>query len=464
MLHPQRIRFKSLAISVYLALVGCGTSVELYTSPDLDLPEVPAGVSQVVSQKDWWLAFQDPVLNTFVNESLKHNWDLVKASANVAQARENFVGAQALTSPSVNAGINYSASRRKLGIGTTEAEFNKVTRTVTTNLALGWEMDIWGRIEHMNDAAKARFISSELMREAMQLSVTSLVVDAYFQLRTLQSKLQAMQEFSETVELISSLELRRWKSGLGTEFTYRQTEIDLMSAKSNVLLLQEAVGKSSLVLQALLGRSPRDISVLAPAADHSIQVTSVPHVLDTKILLRRPDVASAEWALKAAFADVNATRAERYPRLGLSVIGGLLSSSSTWVSGTPSWLDTGLTSSVPFIDGGLNASKVNAGIARRDYAKAQYHQAVLQAYTDLHQAVLEQNTSDKQVTLVSNELALRKQMLTFTQKSQSLGRVSLYEVYSEKLKVLQIQMALSDAKQAQWLSRSHFYKAIGGGI
>jgi outer membrane protein TolC len=82
----------------------------------------------------------------------------------------------------------------------------------------------------------------------------------------------------------------------------------------------------------------------------------------------------------------------------------------------------------------------------------------------LHQAVLEQNTSDKQVALVSNELALRKQMLTLIQKSQKLGRVSLYEVYSEKLKVLQLQMALSDAKQAQWLSRSHFYKAIGGGV
>jgi multidrug efflux system outer membrane protein len=464
MLHPHRICFKSLAVSVYLALVGCGTSVELYTSPDLNLPEVPAGVSQQVLQKDWWLVFEDPVLNTFVNESLKHNWDLVKASANVAQARENLAGAQALTSPNVNVGINYSASRRKFGTGTTEAEFNKVTRTVTANLALGWEMDIWGRIEHMNDAAKARFFSSELMREAMQLSVASLVVDAYFQLRTLQNKLQAMQEFSENVELISSLELRRWKSGLGTEFAYRQTEIDLMSAKSNVLLLQEAISKSSLVLQTLLGRYPRDISLLLPLTDHSIQVTPAPHVLDTKILLRRPDVASAEWALRAAFADVNATRAERYPRLGLSIIGGLVSSSSTWVSGTPSWLDTGLASSVPLTDGGLNASKVNAGIARRDYAKAQYHQAVLQAYTDLYQAVLEQNTSDEQVSLVTNELALRKQMLSFTQKSQSLGRVSQYEVYLEKLKVLQLQVALSDAKQAQWLSRSHFFKAIGGGI
>jgi outer membrane protein TolC len=89
---------------------------------------------------------------------------------------------------------------------------------------------------------------------------------------------------------------------------------------------------------------------------------------------------------------------------------------------------------------------------------------VLQAYTDLYQAVLEQNTSDEQVSLVTNELALRKQMLSFTQKSQSLGRVSQYEVYLEKLKVLQLQVALSDAKQAQWLSRSHFFKAIGGGI
>lgn len=464
MFHPQKIRLKPLVFSACLCLAGCATSVDQYTSPDINFPQVPEGVSQTISQKNWWLIFQDPVLDGFVNEALKYNWNLVKANSDVAQARESFLGAQALSSPSLGTGINASASRRKLGIGTTETEFNKVTRTVTANLVLGWEVDIWGRIEHMNEGAKARFISSELMREALQLSVASLVVDAYFQMRTLQTKLQVMQEFAANVQSISDLERRRWNSGLGTELAYRQTEIDLISAKSNVLMLQEAVAKSGLALQTLLGRSPSEISELPSLVTHPIQTVSAPDVLDTKILLRRPDIAAAEWGLKAAYADVNATRAERYPRLGLSVIGGLLSSSSAWVSGTPSWLDIGLSSNASLMDGGLNASKVNASIARRDYAKAQYHQTVLQAYSDLHQAVLEQKTSDKQVDLVTTELGLRRQILTLTQKSHQSGRVSQYEVLSEKLKVLQLQMTLCDAKQSQWLSRSHFYKAIGGGI
>lgn len=464
MSHPPGYRFKFLVLNACLCILGCSTTVEPYASPDLDLPELPAGISQSISRDDWWLVFQDPVLNELVSEALKNNWDIVKAGTSVAQARENLSGAQALSAPNLSAGVNYSASRRKLDSAKTETEFNKVTRTSTGNIALGWELDIWGRMEHMSEAAKARFVSSELMYKAAQLSITSLVVDTYFQLRILQNKTQLMQEMVEVMQNISALELRRWKSGLGTESAYRQTEIDLMSAKVNVLLLQEAAGKSGVALQAILGKSPRDLSAPHYAANLAIDATPLPDELDTKILLRRPDVAAAEWGLKAAYADVNATRAERYPRLGLSAIVGVLSSSSTWVSGTPIWLDTGLSSGVSLIDGGLNVSKVNASIARRDYAKAQYHQAVLQAYTDLHKAVLEQKTSDKQLAYVTSELVLRKQILAFVHKSHRVGRVSQYEVQAEILKVLQLELALSDAKQAQLLSRSHFYKAIGGGV
>ena len=103
-------------------------------------------------------------------------------------------------------------------------------------------------------------------------------------------------------------------------------------------------------------------------------------------------------------------------------------------------------------------------MARRDYAKAQYHQAVLMAYRDLHEAVLFQRASDAQLESVEDELLLRQRSLALTQKSHDAGRSSQYEVLSEKIKVLQAQWALSDAQQAQWLSRSRFYKAIGGNL
>ena len=146
------------------------------------------------------------------------------------------------------------------------------------------------------------------------------------------------------------------------------------------------------------------------------------------------------------------------------MVTGLLTSSSTWVSNSPSWLDTGLTASAPLWDGGFAASKADASVARRNHAKAQYHQAVLLAYRDLQEAVLAQTSSDAQAALVESELKLRQQSLALTQKSREAGRSSQYEVLSEKIKVLQAQLALCDAQQAQWLSRVHFYKAIGGSL
>ncbi|TDR30765.1 efflux transporter outer membrane subunit [Hydromonas duriensis] len=447
-----------------LFLLGCSHLSEDYKAPDLELPSVPEGVKQSISSTSWWASFGDPVLNGWEQEALAHNWDLVKAYARMEEARAGLASTQSLITPRVDVVGGLSGSRYKVGTNTSVDELNRLTRSASVGLALNWELDVWGRVKQLNEGAKARWSSSELMQDATALSISGLVADTYFQWRTLQSKLAITRDAVEQLKKITDLERRRWKAGLGTELSYSQSLAELDSVESKLPLLVEAVGRAELALQVLAGRPPRDIEQALPKKTAAIKVPATPKVLDTQLLLRRPDVAAAEWALKAAYADVNVSRLERYPRLNLSILGGLLASSSAAIAGVPLWLDTGLNAAAPLFDGGLNASKVDASLARRDYAKAQYHQAVLQAYRDLQEAVLAQTSSDRYVLMVEKELASRERALQLTQKSRDAGRSSQYEVLAEQLKVLQAKLTLSDAKQAQWLSRSHFFKAIGGNL
>jgi multidrug efflux system outer membrane protein len=452
-------------IGIYvMVLSGCVGIADPYQSPELDLPAVPEGIKQKISSASWWRSFNDETLTAWVEDALRNNWDLARARARMEEAKASLGSAEALNTPRLDGAVGVSGTRRKFGSNTTSEEFNGVTRTATVGLSLGWELDVWGRVDQMNQSARARYVSSELMRDAAALSVAGLVADTYFQWRTLETKYQITKDAIVQLQAICDLEKRRWQAGLGTELAYQQSLAELASTQAKLPLLEDAKGRSAVALQVLAGRGPRVLDPHMESKKTVIRAPDIPEVLDTQILLRRPDVAAAEWALKAAYSDVNASRAERYPRLSLSVVTGLLTSNSSWVSGTPSWLDTGLNATAPVWDGGMAASKVEASVARRSNATAQYHQSVLQAYRDLQEAVLSQKTSDMQFNLTQSELRLREQSLRFVQKSHAAGQKNLYEVLNEKIKVLQVQLALSDAQQAQWLSRTHFYKAIGGSL
>lgn len=193
-------------------------------------------------------------------------------------------------------------------------------------------------------------------------------------------------------------------------------------------------------------------------------VPDTPREFDAALLLRRPDVASAEQMLVAAHADVNATRAERYPRLNLSLLAGLIASSSNLITGFPLFWDAAAGLSGPIYDAGLIQSKVDGAEARKERAVAQYRYAVSVAFRDTYEAMILRNTSDSQVASSEAEVATRKQSLILTQKSYDAGRSSKFEVLSESIKVLNAQLSLADARQNQLLARSQYYKALGGGF
>jgi multidrug efflux system outer membrane protein len=190
----------------------------------------------------------------------------------------------------------------------------------------------------------------------------------------------------------------------------------------------------------------------------------LPSVVDTRVLLRRPDVAAAEWGVQAEHANWNVSQAQRYPRLSLNLVGGLLASSSALISGLPLSFEASAGAGVPIFDGGALDAQVQAAQARRERAVVQYRQTVMQAHREVHDAVLQVHSSDRHAAALLKELGLRQQALALAQRSYQAGRSSQYEVLSETVKVLQVQWAMSDTRQSQWVARSQFYKAMGGGL
>jgi len=444
-----------------LGLAGCSVIWPAYEAPPVDVP--PAALKPLSIDRQWWKAFGDPVLDQLVDEALVNNLDLAKAAANIEEARANAGAARALLSPRVDGMAKGAVSQRQLNLTMTEDDFNKTSGMAAAGVAVNWEIDLWDRIRQTNDAALARLAASEHTRNAVALSVSSSVVDAYLQLRTLDAKLVMTRRAAADLKYAANLEYRRWKAEAGTELAYRQSLAEWSATEARIPNIEAAIGRTELALHILVGRSPRQMTEHLPRSSQP-RVPDTPREFDSALLMRRPDVASAEQMLVAAHADLNATRAERYPRLNLALLAGLIASTTGAITGFPLFVDASAVLSGPIYDAGLVKSKGEGAEARREKAVAHYRYTVSVAFRDTYEAMVLRETSDRQVATSEAEVATRKQSLSLTQKSYDAGRSSKFEVLGESIKVLNAELALADARQNQLQARSQYYKALGGGF
>jgi multidrug efflux system outer membrane protein len=448
-------------MNAVLSMAGCSAVWPVHETPKVDVP--PAAIKPLSIDRQWWKAFGDPALDLLVQDALLNNFDLAKAAANIDEARANAGAARALLSPRVDGVAKLGATQRQLTYATNDEDLNKVTSSASVGAAVNWEIDLWDRIRQMNDAALARLLASEHTRNATALSISSAVVDTYLQLRTLDTKLTITHDAAGNLKYAANLEFRRWKAEAGTEMAYRQSLAELAATEARIPAIESAIAKTELALQLLVGRSPRQMAEpLARGAQPKVPET--PREFDSALLLRRPDVASAEQLLVAAHADVNVARAERYPRLNLSLLAGLIASSSGLITGFPLFWDASAGLTGPIYDAGLVQSKTEGAEARRERAVAHYRYTVSLAFRETFEAMVLRETSDSQVASSENEVATRKKSLALMQKSYDAGRSSKFEVLSESIKVLNAELSLADARQNQLAARSQYYKALGGGF
>lgn len=452
---------RPLALAIALSVAGCSVLEPAYVAPVIDLPA--AATTPMSIDRQWWKSFGDPVLDQLVDEALINNMDLAKAAANVEEARANAGVARAMLSPRVDGVAKIGATQRQLTFAIDENEINKTTGSAAVGAGVSWEIDLWGRIRQMNDAALARLGASEHARNANVLAVSSAVTDIYIQLRALDAKLLMTRKAASDLKYASNLEYRRWKAEAGTELAYRQSQAELSATEARIPAIETAIAQTELGLQLLVGRSPRQMAEHLPRGVE-LKVPQTPREFDSALLMRRPDVVSAEQLLIASNADVNATRAERYPRLNLSLLAGLIASTSGLISGFPLFIDAGAGLTGSIYDAGLVQSKTEAAEARREKAVAHYRYTVSVAFRDTYEAMVLRDTSDSQVASSETEVATRKISLALTQKSYDAGRSSKFEVLGESIKVLNAELALADARQNQLIARSRFYKALGGGF
>ena len=357
--------------------------------------------------------FHDPKLVALIDQALANNQDLKAALANVRIARGQVAVARAALVPTVsgvagyNTGDNSNETRQNNGSnGTTGgggggtgngASTGGRYQTYTAELSASWEIDLFGRLRSLSNAAFDQYLATEAAQRGARLTLIAGVANAYLTLAADRSLLAIAQQ--TTVSAGKSVDLTRslLTGGVRPRTDLRQAETILDQAQADQASLETAVAVDRDALQLLVGAPVTDD--LLPPSIESIdgQLAEVPAGLDSSILLRRPDVVQAEYGLRAANAQIGAARAAFFPRISLTALAGFASAglSNLFQHDAFTW-NVAPTATQPIFN--LTAiGNLRVVRAQRELALATYQKAIQSAFRDIADALARRATIDTQL-------------------------------------------------------------------
>ncbi len=462
-----RVACSLVACSLVAGLAGCVDLAPAYRRPDAPTAATwdargaggteADGMAASASRVEWSTFIVDERLREVVARSLAGNRDLRIAALDVERARALYRVQRSARLPSLVASASIVRTRLD--------GFTANSDTATVGVP-GYEIDLFGRLQNLSDAALAAYFSTAATRRGTQVLVVSEVADAWLTLAADEERLAVTRQTLDSQQRTLELTIRIRALGATTGLAVAQVRSTVEAARVQVAQLQTTVAQDRDALDLLIG-APFD-EALAPGprvpAD-AATLFDVPRDLPSTVLLERPDVMAAEQNLKAAHANIGAARAAFFPRIALTGSVGRSSVALNGLFGGGSGLGWtfGPSLSVPIFDGGFNAANLAIAEVDRDVAVASYERAVQTAFREVADVLAARRTLDERI---AGQQALVGALETTLRLSDAVFR----EGGSTYLTVLDAERSLYGAQQTmislkleEQTSRVALYKALGGG-
>ena len=436
-------------------------------TPDLRIPAsfrsdtAPHGAS--FGDKSWRKVFSDSTLHNLIVRALKNNPDLVAATYRIEEARARAGSARANWFPTLdgNAGAFAEGISRNTGNGASSGDRNSESYNLTGFLS--WELDLWGGIARDNQAARARLLESEYLRDAVQTSLIASVATAYIDLQNLDERLAIARRTVDSRKGSLDLVGARRDGGVSSDLEVGQAEALLSQAQILIPTTERGIAEKENEIRVLLGEYPGNIT-RGGSLDRLDAAFRIASGLPSSLMARRPDISAADQSFQAATADIGVAEALRFPRLSLTGQGGVISSDlGKLLQGGSAAYSIGPQLAGPIFDAGRSGFRVKAAQARAKIALAAYQKSVQQAFRE---------TADSLIAYQkTGEIIAEQTKLVTSQKSVSVialdrfqgGASSYLEVLDAERELFSAELDLADARSNRLRAVVQAYRALGGG-
>ena len=465
----------SLAAVLAVPLAGCSMAPK-YERPTPQLPVqwASGAASQLQAQDqlqvqanatvpDWRQIITDKPMAQVVELALQGNRDLRVAALKIEKAQAQYRIQRADLLPKINGTAGADMQR-------TPATLSGAGHAVTTHaysVGLGFssfELDLFGRIQSLKDAALEEFLSTEASRKSVELSLVAEVATAYLTLAADREHLALAQEILSTERDSFEIIRQRLDFGVSNELDLSRAQTTVDTARVQVAAYTAQVTADENLLALLVGMPLAPELLPAKSLAEVAPLLPVPAGLPSEVLTRRPDVQSAEHQLKGANANIGAARARHFPSISIT---GAFGSASNEINGLFK-SGSGLWSfapqiTLPIFQAGAISAGVKVAETDRDIMVAQYEKAVQTAFREVSDC-LAQGAS------LAEQVAAQSSLSKATGTSYELSTLRYEAGVDGFLSKLDAQRSYASARQnlisarlARTSNTLTLYKALGGG-
>ena len=481
-----RLLRPAIALAALLSVAACSFTPQ-YQRPALAVPDqlplAPANAAATpapaVAELPWTTYFPDTRLQGLIRQALDQNRDLRVAMLTIEQWRATYQIQNADRFPTLSGAV--SGSR-----GPSSTPPNDITTTATAGVTVSaYELDLFGRVKALSEAASAQVLASEEARKTAHISLVAAVANAYYALWADRWQLALAEQTLQAREASFKLFKLKFDHGVLNELDLSSSQSLVEAARVTRAQAQRQWAQDLNALNLLLGSTaPADLlppvpqidaqavgrSADAKAASQAVLaalwpgLSELPVGLSSDVLLQRPDIAQAEQQLIAANANIGAARAARFPRISLTASAGVVSDSLSGLfdDGRTAW-SFAPSLSVPIFDAGRAKAGVAVAEVKRDIAVAQYDKAVQTAFKEVADALVARRSYAEQAEAQLAQAQAEATRLRLSTLRYDNGVSSQLDLLDAQRALFNTQQALIAAQLARQQAHIGVYKALGGG-
>jgi NodT family efflux transporter outer membrane factor (OMF) lipoprotein len=449
-----------------LLLAGCAVGPN-YKRPDVSIPanfrgaaDQPSGPASLADTK-WPELFQDEVLKQLVSTALQDNFDLRIATQRILEARAQLRITRSQLLPTLDATAQFNSVRTSqrgaIRFPIPDVSFTQV------GFSLGWELDVWGRIRRLTEAARAQYLATEEARRGVVTTLVADVTTTYFELRELDLELSIARQTLDIAQNSLRLTTVRRNRGVATGLDVHQADVFLYTATAQIAATERAIAQTENAINLLQGRNPGDVQRGKPLSEFAVPA-QVPPGLPSSLLERRPDIRVAEQNLIAANAEIGAAKAQYFPQITLTGLLGAQSNalSSLFTGPGRSW-NFAPAATLPIFNAGRLRANVRLTEALREESLISYQKSIQTAFREVADALAAYRKTSEQRAQEELLVAALKETERLSTLRYRGGLDSYLQVLDAERNLFQGQLALAQLQREELLTVVQLYRALGGG-
>lgn len=465
---------KTVLATVCAMLTACAPSFPLLSvnkplpaqTPAVEIPEgvTPMGL-QAAQNESWWLSLNSPELTAVIEQALVNNTDVRLANEQLNEAGAQLGIAKSARWPAIYGQITETRNRPSQVGSVPVLGTRSVNEATRLGIGSSWELDLWGRVGALKDAAAATFMQQGYNLRGVRLSVSAAAAALYTRIQELNFMVRVAEQTMNSRQEALGLAQKRADVGLIDDLDLRRVEAEYLAVKAQLPDLRESHANAVNALAVLVGGNAPAISELA--ADH-LTVTNtwiVPEGAPSDLLLRRPDLAAAEQQLVAAKASLTAARKAFFPSISLTAFAGRESAAlDNLFTGPAKIWNFSANLTQPIFQAGRLFDEQDAAVARSNQAVIVYEAAIRSAFGEVYDAIVAQREARERLAARAEQVVSLQKVVELAKMRVDAGVAGQLELLDAQRNLLAAQLDWVQAWGSQQRAVYGMVTALGGGF